>query len=116
LTFRTFIALLLMSGSAAISAHAHAVKWLHGVAQCSSMTSFDSLATSAHAGWQQATCDDDSNDGWLLVDDHDVDDELLQPSPVPVWLDYFPSVAPLSAGASPYPTPVTSPLRPPSLI
>jgi hypothetical protein len=112
-TFCAFIALLLMSGSAAISAHARAVMLLHGVVPCSA--SVDSQATSAHAGWQQASSSCDSSDDWLLVDDHDVDDGLLLPSPVHVLLDYFSSAAPLSRGASSYPAPVTSPLRPPNL-
>jgi hypothetical protein len=50
-----------------------------------------------------------------LIDDNDTDDEPALPTPVRVSLNYFLSAAPLSASASPYPTPIAFVLRPPNL-
>jgi hypothetical protein len=109
-----FIALLLMSGNAAVSAHARATMVLDGTAPYATAQA-DMSSANGQGGWQQADTHDDASGGCLLVDDHDIDDALVLPSSVHVWLDYYPSAAPLSAGASLYPVPVASLLRPPSL-
>jgi hypothetical protein len=109
-----FIALLWMSGHAAVSAPARATVLLDGTTPYAT-ASADMHSASGQGGWQQADTNDDARGGCLLVDDHDVDDELVLPSSVHVWLNYFPSAAPMSAGASLYPISLASPLRPPSL-
>lgn len=108
LTFCAFIALLLMSASAALSAHARASILLqHAVT---------SVATDTHASVvQPSAADDSSGHAFMLADDNDLDDELVLPALVRVWLDYAPSAAPSDACVFLYPAPVASLLRPPSL-
>jgi hypothetical protein len=109
------ITLLLMSGHAATNAHARVATLWQGAAQ-RSMVVIDTHVTGEQCSLQQTAAADDSSSGCLLADDHDADDVWLLPPSVQMRLDYFPSVAPISADTSAYPAPVTSPLRPPSLV
>jgi hypothetical protein len=114
LTLCTFITLLLMSGSAAISTHARTSALLHGMAQRTiAAVMIDTHTAGERTQWQQVPQDDSSGAGFVLVDD--VDDELVLPAPVRIALNYLPSLTPLGAIASFHPVPVASLLRPPSL-
>lgn len=108
LTLCAFIALLLMSASALLSAHARTSTLLQHVVT--------PVAADTHASVVQASAADESpSHGFMLADDNDLDDELVLPAPVRVWLNYAPSAAPSGACAFLYPAPVASLLRPPSL-
>lgn len=111
LTLCALIALVLMSGSVVPGAHAHAGNLLQGLQHAATSVVSDGHASIA----QPSDTDDSSGSRFMLVDDNDLDDELVLPSPVRVWLHHVPSAAPLSARASRYPAPVSSLLRPPSL-
>jgi hypothetical protein len=114
LAFCAFVVLLMMGGSAAVSAHARTTALLHDTAQHTSVAA-EAHSASGEGAWQEGAAHEDVGGECLLVDDHDIDDELVLPSPLHVWLDYCPSAAPLSAGISPYLVPVALLLRPPSL-
>ena len=121
LTFYGLIALLLMSGSAVFAAHAN-VHVLSDVVLQKSAVSSTTEANSAEAdsaselyGWQKISTDDSSDDGVMLVDDGDIDDEPALPASFRVSLGYSRADVPLSANAFLYPVPAALLLRPPRI-
>jgi hypothetical protein len=116
LTFYGLIALLLMSGSAVFAAHAN-VHVLSDVVLQQSAVSSTTEANSASElyGWQKISTDDSSDDGVMLVDDGDIDDEPALPASFRVSLGYSRADVPLSGNAFLYPVPAALLLRPPRI-
>jgi hypothetical protein len=113
LTFYGLIALLLMSGSAVFTAHA-SIHALSSVAMQQPAVS-STTATDSVYGWQKISTDESSNDGVVLVDDGDIDDEPVLPSSFRMRLGYSRPDAPLRANASLYPVAAALLLRPPRI-